>query len=90
MLLHGFVPEHYHGPCPRQLQPLRSRVWVAYRDHAGEDLRPVLASKAYSTILAFIAVGTDLGLSVSLGWPSEREAKICTEEAGCVWPSVLI
>ena len=79
-----------HGPSPRRRQPLRSRIWLCFADFEGEPLQPVVASWTYGSLEPICMQVDDLGNSVTMGWPSQREARACVEAAGCVWPAVVL
>lgn len=61
----------YHGSSGRDQISLPSRLWLVFRDHFGDRLTKV---------------GHQLGDSLFVGLPSEREARLVCSRAGVPWP----
>jgi hypothetical protein len=80
------------GSSGRERQTARSRVWVCFVDRNGAPLRPVAVSRYWTVLLHAVAgegriIATQ---AVTVGWPSEREARACVAAAGCAWPQRLL
>ena len=89
-VLDGAAPSAL-GPSGRERQTLRSRVWVCFADRDGRRLQPVVVADRWQALLDAVAAHQEQPrvaalAAVTIGWPSEREARACVSAAGCTWP----
>lgn len=71
-----------------KLNPLQSRIYLVLRDHQGTVTeRPVRVFSRFSAVKALCFHAGSPGDSIFIGLPSQREAEIAVEAAGCTWPS---
>jgi hypothetical protein len=79
------------GTFGREQQLLRSRVWVCFRNRNGVALSPVVVSLHWTSLHAIASHGRIASTAaITIGWPSQREARVCVEAAGCAWPDALL
>ena len=79
------------GPSRREQQPLRSRIWVCFADRDGTELSPVLVALTWTTVVTVAGYHrTAAPRAVTVGWPSQREARLCVAAAGCRWPAEVL
>ncbi len=68
----------------------QSRVYVVIRDITGlVTEHPVRVFTRFSEVKACCFRSGSCGDSVFVGLPSQREARIAVESAGCTWPTAL-
>ena len=68
--------------CGRDRNPLRSRVYLACRDHTGRDIVPPAVYERFCDLASRCKRGGDCGQSVFVGLPSRWEARVALEAAG--------
>ena len=77
----------HRGTSNRDQIPLASRIWVVARNFEGEDLNPVQVFSTFSACREVVKRGSELGDSVFIGLPSQREAIRVVLAAGLTWPA---
>ena len=70
------------GTSGRDRNPLRSRVYLACRDHTGRDIVPPAVYERFCDLASRCKRGGDCGQSVFVGLPSRWEARVALEAAG--------
>ncbi len=79
------------GECPKQRLQLRSRVWLCFVDREGCDLSPVVVALRAGPV---DELGGDRGRraarGLTIGFPSQRETRVCVAAAGSRWPSEVL
>lgn len=80
---------HNRGNSGREkLNPLQSRIYLVLRDYQGTITeRPVRVFTRFSAVKSLCFHSGSPGDSIFIGLPSQREAQIAVEAAGCTWPS---
>ena len=77
-----------HGSSGRDQINLASRVWLVFRDYDGNSFNPVRVYRLFGRCSALVKRGPhDLGQSVFIGLPSDREARRVVAIAGLEWPA---
>ena len=77
-----------HGSSGRDQINLASRVWLVFRDYDGNSFNPVRVYRLFGRCSALVKRGPhDLGQSVFIGLPSDREARGVVAIAGLEWPA---
>ena len=74
------------GSSGRDLLPYASRVWLVIRDFEGSVRNPVVVCSTFTACRTLVKRGSDVGDSVFVGLPSQREAKVAISAAGLQWP----
>lgn len=79
----------HRGKSGREkLNPLQSRIYVVLRDIEGlVTEHPVRVYTKFSSVKAVCFRSGSCGDSVFVGLPSQKEARLCVEAAGCSWPA---
>ena len=70
------------GTSGRDRLVLSSRVWLVIRDFDGRVLEPARLYHRFSDCRSVVKRGSDLGLSIFVGLPSIREARVVAAVAG--------
>ncbi len=70
------------GASGRDRLVLSSRVWLVIRDYEGRVLEPARLYHRFSDCRSVVKRGSDLGLSIFVGLPSIREARVVAAVAG--------
>lgn len=71
-----------------RLNPLQSRIYVVLRDYNGlVTEHPARIFSRFSAVKALCFRAGSPGDSVFVGLPSQREARLAVEAAGCSWPA---
>ena len=70
------------GSSGRDRLVLSSRVWLVIRDFEGRVLEPARLYHRFSDCRGVVKRGSDLGLSIFVGLPSIREARVVAAVAG--------
>lgn len=71
-----------------RLNPLQSRVYVVLRDYNGlVTEHPARIFTKFSAVKSLCFRAGRPGDSVFVGLPSQREARLAVEAAGCSWPA---
>lgn len=73
----------------RQANPLRSRIWIVARGFSGQVFSPPRVFRRWLPAQAICKRGDELGRSVVIGLPSERECRWAVEAAGLRWPDTI-
>lgn len=77
-----------HGSSGRDQINLASRVWLVFRDYDGNSFNPVRVYRLFGRCSSLVKKGPhDLGQSVFVGLPSDREARRVVAIAGLEWPA---
>ena len=80
----------FHGASGRDQINLPSRIWLLFRDYEGVVYSPVRVFRQFAGCRHLVKRGgSDLGTSVFVGLPSEREARVVVASAGCIWPNTI-
>ena len=74
------------GPSGRDRLPYSSRVWVVFKDFAGDIQEPAGVYNQWQACRLQVKRGAGFGESVFIGLPSLREARWVVEAAGFQWP----
>ena len=77
----------YRGSSGRDQISLPSGLWLVFRDHFGEVLNSVVVCRTFGECRRLTKVGDQLGDSLFVGLPSEREARLVCSRAGVPWPT---
>ena len=77
----------HRGTSSRDQIPLSSRIWIVARDFQGRDCNPVLVFSSFSSYKEVVKRGSELGDSIFIGLPSQREAARVVLAAGLTWPA---
>ena len=85
-VLRGLRGEH-RGASGRDQISLPSRLWLVFRNYDGEDLDPVVVCRTFGECRRLTKLGDQLGDSLFVGLPSEREAHLVCSRAGVSWPT---
>ena len=85
-VLRGLRGDH-RGPSGRDQISLPSRLWLVFKDHYGEPQNPVAVCRTFGDCRRLTKVGDQLGESLFVGLPSEREARLVCSRAGVPWPT---
>ena len=80
----------HRGSSGRDRISLPSRVWVVVRDFEGTVFSPVRIYTQFASCKPLVKRGSDLGESIFVGLPSQREAFRVIAAAGLVRPSELL
>lgn len=71
-----------------RLNPLQSRIYIVLRDANGfVTEHPARIIYKFSEVKALCFRSGSPGDSVFIGLPSQREARLAVEAAGCTWPA---
>ena len=84
-LLRALSGDH-RASSGRDLIPLASRIWVVVQDIDGNRYNPVRVFRSWSAAKALVKRGQDVGDSIFVGLPSEREARRAVHTATLLWP----
>lgn len=77
----------FHGTSGRDRINLPSRIWIVFRDYQGAVYSPPKVFRQFTFCKPLVKRGgSDLGESVFVGLPSEREAQVVVASAGFAWP----
>ena len=76
----------HRGESGRDRIHLPSKVWLVFRDYEGLNYRPVRVCRTWTACKELVKKAGDLGSSVFIGLPSEREACRVAAQAGVGWP----
>lgn len=79
----------HRGTSGREHLRLASRLWVVVRSIHGEVFSPVRIFRSWARAKEVVKIGSSAGDSIFVGLPSEREARICVEAAGLLYPDQL-
>ena len=79
----------HRGASGRDRIQLASRVWLVFQDYEGLRYEPVHVCRTFGQCRALVKRGEDLGDSIFVGLPSEREAIRVASVAGVPWPASL-
>ena len=71
----------------RDLIPLASRIWIVVQDLEANRYNPVRVFRSWSGAKALVKAGNDVGDSIFVGPPSEREARRVVHAATLDWPA---
>jgi hypothetical protein len=77
----------HRGTSSRDQIPLSSRIWIVARDFQGRDCNPVQVFSSFSSCKEVVKRGSELGDSIFIGLPSQREAVRVVLAAGLTWPA---
>eukprot|EP00438_Fugacium_kawagutii_P003587 Skav221595 [mRNA] locus=scaffold1698:356642:357124:+ [translate_table: standard] len=66
---------NHRGESGRSLVPLASRYWIVIRDFNGERFNPVRVFNRWAGAKSLVKRGDQVGESVFVGLPSEREVR---------------
>lgn len=75
----------HRGESGRSRLPLASRFWIVVRGFDGEVYNPVRAFSRWSGAKPLVKRGSEVGESVFVGLPSEREVKAALLGGGFRW-----
>ena len=89
LFLRGALAGEIYGTSGRERIPLKSRLWIVARDHNGVCFNPCRVFRRWEAARVLVKRGDNLGRSVLVGLPSEREAKVAVSSAGLDWPVEL-
>ena len=84
-LLRALEGDH-RGASGRDEIPLASRLWLVARSYDGQCFRPLLVYRRFCDCKSLVKRGADLGSSVFIGIPSEREGRRIAATSGLGWP----
>lgn len=77
-----------HGSSGRDQINLPSRVWLVFQDYEGINYNPVKVYRVFGRCSHLVKRGpNDLGQSIFIGLPSDREARRVVGLAGLEWPA---
>lgn len=79
----------HRGLSGRERNPLPSRLFVVVRDYAGQIYSPVKVFRTWTSTKVLVKKVHDVGDSIFVGFPSEREGRRAVHTAGLIWPSVI-
>ena len=85
-LLRSLSGDH-RASSGRDLIPLASRIWIVVQDIEGNRYNPVRVFRSWSATKALVKRGSEVGDSIFIGLPSEREARRVVHSATLQWPS---
>ena len=75
------------GPSGRDRLPYSSRVWLVFKDFAGDIQDPVGVFNSWHACKLQVRTGASFGESIFIGLPSLRECRWVGEAAGFQWPN---
>jgi hypothetical protein len=79
----------HRGSCSgRAENPLRSKVWLVFKDFRGNVFNPVKVCISWALACELVKEGNEFGDSVFIGVPSQRDAQEVVDAAGKQWPLV--
>ena len=84
-LLRALSGDH-RASSGRDLIPLPSRIWLVVQDIDGNRYNPVRVFRSWSAAKALVKRGQEVGDSIFVGLPSEREARRAVHSATLLWP----
>ena len=76
----------HRGSSGRDLLPYQSRLWLVARSYQGEVFSPLRVYRSFTRCREVVKRGSDVGDSVFVGVPSEREARKVAEGSGLGFP----
>ena len=71
----------HRGSSGRDLNPLSSRFWLVAKDINGQVFDPPRVFRSWSSAKALVKRGAEVGDSVFVGLPSEREVTLVVQAA---------
>ena len=77
---------HHRGASGRDRINLSSRVWLVFRSFEGEVYDPVEVCRTFAACKRLVKRGEEVGDSVFVGLPSDRETRRVVSFAGASWP----
>lgn len=80
------LQSNHRGASGRDRIHLSSRVWLVFRSFEGEVFDPVVVCRTFGACKQLVKRGEELGDSVFVGLPSDREARRVVSFAGANWP----
>ena len=80
---------NHRGSSGRDRIPLASRFYIIVRDFTGHVFSPVKVVRSWSSCQRLVKRGSDIGESIFVGVPSEREAQKVVSSAGLTFPQVI-
>ena len=80
------LQSHHRGASGRDRIHLSSRVWIVFRSFEGELYDPVAVCRTFAACKKLVKRGEELGDSVFVALPSDREARRVVSFAGAHWP----
>lgn len=75
------------GESGRDRLRIQSRIYLVFKDFHGQVYDPVKVCHSFSEAKPLVKPDGYLGDSILIVWPTPREAKLCTREAGIRWPA---
>ena len=84
-LLRALQGDH-RGPSGRDEIHLSSRLWIVARSFEGQCFRPLRVFRRFGDCKLLVKRGSDLGSSVFIGVPSERDGRRIAQTSGLGWP----
>ena len=76
----------HRGSSGRDVLPYQSRLWLVARSYQGEVFSPPRVFRVFTRCCELVKRGSDVGDSVFVGVPSEREARKVAEASGLGFP----
>ena len=76
----------HRGASGRDRLKLPSKVWLVFRDYEGIEYRPVRVCRSWAACKDLVKKAGDVGDSIFIGLPSDREARRVASKTGVGWP----
>ena len=77
----------HRGPSGRDRIQSPSRIWLVFKDFNGVLYQPVKVCRSWGECKALVKRNEDVGDSIFVGLPSEREACRVAGVSGVGWPA---